>query len=155
LPSRLCFLGHILEWRHRLWRYWRLLATGLHSLALARGSDALPPEEVEAAASAASFTRTSSALMRSVQGDAREEPAKSRYNAALVAGTKREDMKRFRLDEYTNPLAHCEVPGSSRNAEETTRQNRSGAQLITNWQLPNALARRREDRVGDGGRHWR
>jgi hypothetical protein len=37
--------------------------------------------------------------MRSVQGDAREEPVKSKYNAVLTAGTKREDMKRLRLNE--------------------------------------------------------
>jgi hypothetical protein len=42
-------------------------------------------------------------LMRSVQEDAREEPARSRYSAAPVAGIRREDMKRLRVNKCINP----------------------------------------------------
>src|SRR5687767_2557680 len=57
-----------------------------------------PPEEAEAVASAISFTRVSSALMRSAQGDARQEPARTTYSAAPAAGIRREGMKCLRLE---------------------------------------------------------
>jgi len=63
-----------------------------------------PPEETEAVASAISFTRASSTLIRSVQVEAREEPVRSRYSAALAAGIRREDMESVSVSKgETNP----------------------------------------------------